>query len=107
MMDVTIYRFPHNIHIHTYICVCVFLYIGTRRDESGFVELGDIIVEIEDYTINNEVDLLQSLESFKPGDKVRVTVERAESLKGEIRMKELIFIIQLRAQSDSVKIKLQ
>ena len=83
----------------------MWMWIGTRRNANGFVELGDIIVKIEDNAVNNEADLLQSFEKFKPGDRVRVTVERAESLKGEIKMKELRFVVQLRAESDSVKVK--
>ncbi len=81
------------------------MWVGTRRNANGFVELGDIIIKIENNPVNNEADLLQSLEKFKPGDRVIVTVERAESLNGEIKMKELRFVVQLRAESDSVKIK--
>jgi S1-C subfamily serine protease len=51
---------------------------GTRRTESGLVEIGDIIIKIEDFKINTEADLFQALETLKPGDVVKVTVNRVD-----------------------------
>ena len=67
------------------------------------MELGDIIVKIEDKKINNEVDLIDTLESFEPGQRVRVTVSRpdVDVKSGELVMKETVLVTQLKASSDS------
>lgn len=77
---------------------------GTSRTESGLIGVGDIIIKIEDYKINTEADLFEALESFKPGDIVKVTVNRPDletpnSTKLQLRQKE--FNIQLRSSSDT------
>lgn len=51
---------------------------GTTRKESGLIDIGDIIIKVENFKINTEADLFGALESFKPGDFVRVTVNRVE-----------------------------
>jgi len=51
---------------------------GTRRTESGLIEIGDIIVKIEGFKIKTEADLFQALETFKAGDVVKVTVNRPD-----------------------------
>lgn len=51
---------------------------GTKRTESGLVEIGDIIIKIDDFKINTEADLFQALENMKPGDVVKVTVNRVD-----------------------------
>lgn len=38
----------------------------------------DIIIKIEDFKINTEADLFQALENLKPGDVVKVTVNRVD-----------------------------
>lgn len=42
------------------------------------IEIGDIIVKIEDMKINTEADLFQALEMYKPGDVVQVKVMRPD-----------------------------
>eukprot|EP00594_Rhizosolenia_setigera_P012461 CAMPEP_0178964010 /NCGR_PEP_ID=MMETSP0789-20121207/15387_1 /TAXON_ID=3005 /ORGANISM="Rhizosolenia setigera, Strain CCMP 1694" /LENGTH=510 /DNA_ID=CAMNT_0020648633 /DNA_START=96 /DNA_END=1628 /DNA_ORIENTATION=- len=76
---------------------------GTRRTESGLIEIGDIIVKIEDMKINTEADLFAALESFKPGDTVKVTVNRAdlEQINStKLRLIPKTLSIQLRASTD-------
>ncbi|HET6555680.1 MAG TPA: PDZ domain-containing protein, partial [Prolixibacteraceae bacterium] len=51
---------------------------GTKRNTSGEIELGDIIVEINGEAIKSNNDLLLTLEKFKPGDQVRMRVIRNE-----------------------------
>ena len=48
----------------------------TRRDESGRVVLGDIIVAIDGEPVANGNDLILLLEKRKPGDRVSVEVQR-------------------------------
>lgn len=49
---------------------------GTTQDENGELQLGDIIVKIDDKTISSTNDLLAALEKDKPGDKIQVTYLR-------------------------------
>ena len=51
---------------------------GTRRTESGLIEIGDIIIKIEDMLITSESDLFEALEQFAPGDVISLTVNRPE-----------------------------
>ena len=46
--------------------------------EIGLIEIGDIIVKIEDTKINTEADLFAALEKFKAGDVIKVTVNRPD-----------------------------
>ncbi len=67
-----------------------------RRTESRIVEIGDIIIAIEDVPIKNEGGLFRSIESVEPGDLVTVTVDRPEIEAGdggspEIKLKEIKF----------------
>ena len=48
---------------------------GTRRTESGLVELGDILSEVGDTVINTESDLFRALENYKPGDMIKLTIK--------------------------------
>ena len=78
---------------------------GLRRTEGGIVDIGDIIVAIEDVPIENEGDLFRSIESFEPGDVVSVTVDRPEIGEGDdgspqIKLKELKFAVKLIASDD-------
>jgi S1-C subfamily serine protease len=77
---------------------------GTRRTESGLIEIGDIIVQIEDMKIDSETDLLNALESFKPGVVVKVVVNRPE-VEGTPSDPRLIMTtktlyLQLKASTD-------
>lgn len=50
----------------------------TTRNKYGQIELGDIIIKVDDYDIKNRDDLLLTLEKFKIGDEVAVTILRGE-----------------------------
>jgi S1-C subfamily serine protease len=79
---------------------------GLRRTEGGIVEIGDIIIAIEGAPIENEGDLFRAIESFEPGDVVRVTVDRPGVEAGGdgspvIKLKEIKFAVKLIASDDS------
>lgn len=48
------------------------------QGERGQVNLGDIITKVGDYTINNNNDLILSLEHYSPGDTVSISILREE-----------------------------
>ncbi len=75
---------------------------GTKRTESGLIDIGDIIIKVENFKINTEADLFAALESFKPGDVVRVTVNRVEleSASPSAKLIQKTISIQLRASSE-------
>mmetsp|Transcript_36617 Transcript_36617/g.56263 ORF Transcript_36617/g.56263 Transcript_36617/m.56263 type:complete len:163 (-) Transcript_36617:853-1341(-) len=75
---------------------------GTRRTEEGLVELGDIIVQIGEDKINTEADLFQTLEKRKPGDRVKVIVNRLSTVNSnqEPAFKEVILYTILKPSSD-------
>lgn len=50
----------------------------TIRNKYGEIELGDIIIKIDDYEIKNSNDLLLTMEKYKAGDEVKVTLLRGE-----------------------------
>jgi S1-C subfamily serine protease len=79
---------------------------GLRRSESGIVEIGDIIIAIENMSIENEGDLFRSIESYEPGDVVRVTINRPEVQAGDdgspkIKLREMTFMVKLIPSDDS------
>ena len=79
---------------------------GLRRSESGIVEIGDIIIAIENMSIENEGDLFRSIESYEPGDVVRVTINRPEVQVGddgspEIKLREMTFMVKLIPSDDT------
>lgn len=79
---------------------------GLRRSESGIVEIGDIIIAIESIPIENEGDLFRSIESYEPGDVVRVTINRPEVQAGEngspeIKLREMTYMVKLIPSDDS------
>jgi len=47
-------------------------------------ELGDVIVGIENYTINKPSDLIEALDKFKPNDSIKLFVLRGQEQKGLI-----------------------
>jgi S1-C subfamily serine protease len=49
---------------------------ATQRDDRGRIVLGDLIVEIEGQPVRSNSDLLLALEGKRPGDSIRVTIER-------------------------------
>ena len=69
---------------------------GTRRTESGLIEIGDIILKVDDTIINREADLFAALEDRKPGDKVEVTVGRAVAADSELVLKQVVLTIELQ-----------
>eukprot|EP00546_Thalassionema_frauenfeldii_P017829 CAMPEP_0178906292 /NCGR_PEP_ID=MMETSP0786-20121207/6741_1 /TAXON_ID=186022 /ORGANISM="Thalassionema frauenfeldii, Strain CCMP 1798" /LENGTH=380 /DNA_ID=CAMNT_0020577977 /DNA_START=375 /DNA_END=1514 /DNA_ORIENTATION=+ len=72
---------------------------GTRRTESGLIGLGDIIVKVADTEIQTEADLFTALESYKPGDRVKIVVLRLEPNDKTFESKEVVLTIQLKASS--------
>lgn len=76
---------------------------GTRRTESGLIEIGDIIIKIENRLIDTEADLFEALESFQPGDRIKITVNRVEFSGSDTqkpKMKEVTITTQLKGNSD-------
>jgi S1-C subfamily serine protease len=72
---------------------------GTRRTETGLIEIGDIIVKVADTEIESEADLFQALEDYKPGDRVKVTVSRLEPNGASLKSREVVLTIQLKASA--------
>lgn len=50
----------------------------TLRDQYGSIQLGDIIIGLDDQVINSNNDLLLALEAYEPGQKVLLKVLREE-----------------------------
>jgi len=51
---------------------------GTSRNSKGLLELGDVIVQMNDSVINDEKDLFKFLEGRTVGEKVKVRVVRTD-----------------------------
>lgn len=49
---------------------------GTRRDFNGAILWGDAIIKVDSYTIKSNDDLIESLQNYKPGDSVNLTILR-------------------------------
>ena len=78
---------------------------GTRRTEAGLIEIGDIIIRVDDKSIDTEADLFQALENYKPGDRIKVAVNRPGSespTSNTIKLKEVTLTVQL-ISSDMIK----
>jgi S1-C subfamily serine protease len=74
---------------------------GTRRTESGLIELGDILSKVGDTIINTEADLFRSLENYKPGDTVPITISRvAASNESGVTLETLTLQIKLQSSVD-------
>lgn len=69
---------------------------GTRRTESGLIEIGDIILKVGESVINTESDLFAALENRKPGDTVELTVGRAVADESQLVMKNVVLEIELQ-----------
>jgi S1-C subfamily serine protease len=76
---------------------------GTRRLESGLVEVGDIIAKVGDTVITTEADLFQALERYKPGDSVVISVLRATVVNEELQVKTVELTIELGSSADLEK----
>lgn len=70
---------------------------GTKRTETGLVEIGDIIVQVGDVMIETEANLFQALETYKPGDVASVKVSRIDAVADELKQRELILKIELQS----------
>ena len=70
---------------------------GTKRTETGLVEIGDIIVKVGDTVIETEANLFQSLENYKPGDTVDVKVLRIDAVDDQLKQRELTLQIELQS----------
>ena len=70
---------------------------GTKRSESGLVEIGDIIVKVGDTDIETEANLFEALEQYKPGDTVEVKVLRIDAVDDQLKQREIILNIQLQS----------
>ena len=83
---------------------------GLRRTDSGIIEIGDIITAIEGNPIEKEGDLFKAIESYEPGDVVKVTVNRpeiemAQDGSPDIKLKEFTFAVKLIASDDTSFLK--
>lgn len=76
---------------------------GTRRTESGLIEIGDIISKVGTKVINVESDLFQALEEYKPGDTVELTVNRVTAVDDQLQVRVVVLQIQLQASTDVEK----
>jgi S1-C subfamily serine protease len=80
---------------------------GTRRTESGLVEIGDIITKVGTKVgtkvIDSETDLFQALEECKPGDVVKVTVSRVIANEDQLTVREVVLSVQLQSSVDLEK----
>lgn len=62
----------------------------TRFDEEGNLDLGDVIVAVEGKTVRKTSDLFEALQPFKPGETIRLTVERnGERVNLEVTLEAL------------------
>jgi len=79
---------------------------GLRRTDSGIIEIGDIIIAVEGAPIEKEGDLFKAIEEYKPGQTVKVTVNRpqievTEIGEANVTLKEITFSVKLIASDDS------
>lgn len=70
---------------------------GTRRAESGLIEIGDIIIKVDQTEIESEADLFTALENRKPGERIKVVVNRLAPNKETVKANEVVLTIQLKA----------
>ena len=78
---------------------------GTSRTEAGLIEIGDIVIRVDGKNIDTEADLFQALEMYKPGDRIKVTVNRPGSelpSSTKLSLKEVTLTVQLTS-SDMIK----
>ena len=70
---------------------------GTRRTETGLVEIGDIVIQVNKTVINTEANLFQALEDLKPGDIVELKVLRIEAENDTLTQKEVKLEVELQS----------
>jgi S1-C subfamily serine protease len=70
---------------------------GTRRTETGLIEIGDIIVKVGATIINTEGNLFEALDGFQPGDSIEIKVLRIEPVNDRLEQREVKLTIQLQS----------
>ena len=70
---------------------------GTRRTETGLVEIGDIIVKVGTTIINTEANLFEALEGYSPGDTIDIKVLRIEAVNDRLEQREVNLTIPLQS----------
>jgi S1-C subfamily serine protease len=71
---------------------------GTRRTESGVLEIGDIITKVGTKVIASETDLFQALEEYQPGDVVKIAVSRVTvNSEDQLKVQEVVVNVQLQS----------
>ncbi|KAL3926746.1 MAG: hypothetical protein SGBAC_013351, partial [Bacillariaceae sp.] len=70
---------------------------GTRRTETGLIEIGDIIVKVGSTVINAEANLFEALEGYQPGDIVEIKVLRIEAVSDRLEQREVKLSIPLQS----------
>lgn len=70
---------------------------GTRRTETGLIEIGDIIVKVGSTVINTEANLFEALEGYQPGDSIEVKVLRIEAVNDRLEQREAKLTISLQS----------
>eukprot|EP00980_Cylindrotheca_fusiformis_P021170 scaffold8136_cov127-Cylindrotheca_fusiformis.AAC.10 len=70
---------------------------GTRRTETGLIEIGDIIVKVGSTVIDTEANLFEALEGYQPGDMVEIKVLRIEAVNDRLEQREVKLSIQLQS----------
>jgi S1-C subfamily serine protease len=70
---------------------------GTRRMETGLVEIGDIIIQVGGTVIETEATLFQVLEDYKPEDNLDFTVKQIDAVNDKLTQKEIKLNIQLQS----------
>jgi len=87
---------------------------GTRRTESGLIELGDIIRKIDNKPVETEADLFEALEDYKPGDRIKITVNRVDVAPSDgvllneqqprLKMQEITVTTELKGSQDAAPV---
>ena len=71
---------------------------GTRRTETGLVEMGDIIVKVGGgVAINSKAYLFQALVTYQPGDTVELKVLRLVAVSDSLVQKEITLYVRLQS----------
>ena len=68
---------------------------GTRRTETGLVEIGDIIIKVGTTLIDTEANLFEALEGFSPGDTIEIKVLRIQAVDDRLEQREINLSIVL------------
>lgn len=74
---------------------------GTRRTEAGLIELGDILSKVADTIINTESDLFRALEKYKPGDIIKLSINRVRlNEEGDVTLATIELEVPLQSSVD-------